>query len=34
MGDGLNQLLGLVVYALLIIYVGWDSMRAKGMIKR
>ncbi|HJE39227.1 MAG: oligopeptide transporter, OPT family [Candidatus Amulumruptor caecigallinarius] len=34
MGDGLNQLLGLVVYVLLIIYVGWDSMRAKGMIKR
>lgn len=34
MEQGLNQLLGLVVYVLLIIYVGWDSMRAKGMIKR
>lgn len=34
MEQGMNQLLGLVVYVLLIIYVGWDSMRAKGMIKR
>lgn len=34
MEQGLNQLLGLVVYVLLIIYVGWDSMRAKGMLKR
>lgn len=29
MSEWLNQLLGLIVYVLLIIYVGWDSMRAR-----